>query len=417
MRNTVSSLLALVARKLRAAPLTLAVLAAGAQDASPGPSLRDAVDAAWQRAQEAAEAQGQALRADASRSAAAGLLAAAPAIELSHRDERLADFGRGAARESEVAAALPLWRPALRAARVAAADAETAQAQAAIASSRWQLAGRVRELAWRIVVARADLRQAQARHDALERLAADVDRRVGAGELARSDALAARAEALGARADAGEARLRLREAEQAWAALIAMPPLAEERIEEAVPATASASIEQHPQLQLAERQLEYAQRLRAAVAADRRDPPELLLSFRQEAGGADPRRNSVGVGVRIPLGNDVRNRPLEASAAGAVLLAERQLTATRAQVETALKLAGDARAAAQERLSADRERSALARTRAGLIQRAFDAGEYGLPELLRALAAASAADADFERSQAALRLARARLLQAQGLLP
>lgn len=411
-------LLARAVRSLRAIPLALAVLAASAQQPAPSASaLRTAVDAAWQRAQEAAEAQGQVLRAEASRAAASSLLPAAPAIELSHRDERWLERAPGAGRETELAAALPLWMPGQRAKRTAAAEAQTAMAQAAAAFSRWQIAGQVRELAWRVVGARAELRQAQAQRDMLERLAADVDRRVQAGDLARSDALAARAEALSAVASVRDAQLRLTELERQWVVLAGMPAPAAEQLDEPVPVSA-AGTGSHPHLQLAERQVEHAQRQQAAVAADRRDPPELLLRYRQEAGGVDSQaRNSVGVGVRIPLGGDVRNRPLEAAASSTLLVAQRQLEVVRAQVDATLKQAEDAHVAALERLAADRQRHALVSERAALVQRAFNAGDHSLPELLRALAASAAAQADLERSQAALGLARARLLQAQGITP
>jgi cobalt-zinc-cadmium efflux system outer membrane protein len=404
----------------RVAPLWLAALAAGAQAQAPvagAPTLREAVESAWQRALEAAQARGQGMRAAAGEAVARGLLPAPPSVELSHRDEHWLERRPGAGRETEVAAALPLWLPGQRAARTAGAQAEVARARADEALARWQVAGQVREQAWRIVSARAELAQARAHHDALERVAGDVDRRVGAGDLARSDALAARSEAVAARSLVREAQRLLAELERQWQVAVALPVLPQGQIDEPVPADAAA-LSGHPQMLSAQRQLAYAQGQQAVVSADRRDPPELLLRYRRDAGGGDAAsRNSVGVGVRIPFGGEVRNRPLEAAAAGTVLLAERQLELTRLQLASTLSQAEDAHATAQERVQADRERAALARERAALVQRAFDAGEYGLPELLRALAAAAAAQTDVERSQAAVGLARARLLQAQGILP
>ena len=68
-------------------------------------------------------------------------------------------------------------------------------------------------------------------------------------------------------------------------------------------------------------------------------------------------------------------------------------------------------------LEAERQRSALLRERATLIDRSFKAGETPLPELLRALAAATQADTSFARQQVAVGLARARLQQSLGILP
>jgi cobalt-zinc-cadmium efflux system outer membrane protein len=72
---------------------------------------------------------------------------------------------------------------------------------------------------------------------------------------------------------------------------------------------------------------------------------------------------------------------------------------------------------AEQQLKADRQRLALLRERAALIDRSFKAGETPLPELLRAFAAATQAEASFARQHAALGLARARLQQSLGMLP
>jgi outer membrane protein TolC len=389
---------------------------AAAQSVPSGSGLRAAVDSAWHRALESAEADSDVLRAAANRTAAQALVPASPALELSQRDERwAAERASSAGRETELAAAWPLWLPGQRALRAAAADAQSNAADAAIALGRWQVAGLVREAAWRIASGRDALRQAELQQQTLERLSSDVERRVRAGDLARADALAAQAEALGAATATADARLRLAEAERQWTLLTALPPPAGGRPAES-PAASPPPLEAHPAWRHAESRREQARREQAAVLQDRRDPPELLLRYRQEAGAGDT-RNSIGLGMRIPFGSDARNRPLEAQATGAVLVAERRLARLRDRLAVELALAADAREAAQQRLRDDEQRAALARERAQLSQRAFDAGEFGLPELLRTLSAAAAAQADLERSQAALGLARARLLQAQGLMP
>ena len=127
--------------------------------------------------------------------------------------------------------------------------------------------------------------------------------------------------------------------------------------------------------------------------------------------------NSIGVGVRIPLGTASRNQPLQAAALSELDVAlttkqriEERLTAEAALAQTAMQ-------SAEQQLEADRQRSVLLRERATLIDRSFKAGETPLPELLRALAAATQADTSFARQQVALGLARARLQQSLGILP
>ena len=182
---------------LMAAQLALGVGTAWAQapvPATPAPSsipatrLADAVEAAWQRALSAAEAQGQQLRAEAGRSAAQALLPAAPAVELLHRGARPGSTGT---RETEVATALPLWLPGQRSARLALADADVALAQAQRRYARWQIAAQVREAGWAVAGAEAEARQARLQYETARQLADDVARRVHSGDLARSDALAA----------------------------------------------------------------------------------------------------------------------------------------------------------------------------------------------------------------------------------
>src|SRR5256885_10806417 len=62
-------------------------------------------------------------------------------------------------------------------------------------------------------------------------------------------------------------------------------------------------------------------------------------------------------------------------------------------------------------------RSALLSERAQLMERAFAAGEGALPETLRALSAAQDAAAAAKRQEAAVGLARAKVLQALGVTP
>jgi len=59
----------------------------------------------------------------------------------------------------------------------------------------------------------------------------------------------------------------------------------------------------------------------------------------------------------------------------------------------------------------------LLRERAALIEKSFKAGETPLPEMLRALTAATQAEASVARARAALGQAHARLQQAQGVMP
>lgn len=376
-------------------------------------SLKVALDAAWARSVQAREAGALQRRAEAARSAAGSLWARSPALELGYRgDSGNTTSGR---RESEVGLAWPLWLPGQQTARQNAADAQSQQAQEQARALRLRLAGELREQAWGLQLLQADLQQALAQAQTLQELAVDVERRVRAGDLARADAMVARAELLSASAQRAEALQRLAEGRARWQQLTgqALDPAPAEP-----PAPDTAALDEtHPELALAQRRLASSRSQLAVVQHSRRDAPEVALSYRQEQGGAGSAQDSMAVKLRLPFGTQDRYRPLEAAALGELEVAETGELRLREQLGASLVSARLALRSAQERLAAERERAALLQERAGLLRRAFAAGELALPELLRALAAASQATAAWARQEAALGLAQARYQQALGWLP
>lgn len=377
-------------------------------------TLVQASESAWQRAVQAREADGQVLRAQAERLAASSLWAGSPALELSHRDDRWqTNQGR---RESEVGLAWPLWLPGQRAARNAAVDAELDLGQAAVQAGRLYVAGLVREASWRISAQRADVELAEAQTQYLKGVSDDVDRRVKAGDLAHADALAARAELLSANAAQNAVRNRLQALQSQWTVLTGLEAIPDAA--ESVPAATGLDLSAHPDVRLADLTVERARKRLDVVSVSRRDPPELMLRLRQDMPGrAEAAQNSIGIGVRIPLGTDGRNQPLKAVALSELDVAQTSAQRLRERLSAEAAVARAAVQAAQEQLDVERMRAGLLRERAGLIDRSFKAGETPLPELLRALSAASQAEATLARQQASAGLARARLLQTLGILP
>lgn len=388
-------------------PLPSAALAASR------PSLAQAVDAAWQRSAEATQAQGQQRQARAEQAVAGSWLAAPPALQLAQRE------GRGNAadglRETEVGVALPLWRYGARATAGQAAQAELDWSAAAEQAARLHVAGQVREAWGQLAAAEAQQRLAELQSQLLGRLADDVDRRVKAGDLAPADALAARADWLDSQAQATEAGHRLRSQQAQWQLLtgLALPAQAEEPKPSAFDLADS-----HPELQLAARAVERAQRKLALAQAQRDGGPELGVSLRQErAGQGIPAQSSVGITLRLPFGTETHAQPRIAAALAEVDLALTQQQRARDRLTAELELARSQLQAAEAQGRLESQRAKLLRERSTHIDKSFKAGESPLPELLRALSAAAQAEAASERQQAQLRLAQARLQQAQGLLP
>lgn len=384
--------------------------------AAPAPSLAGAVEAAWQRAALSKEAEGHRSRAEAARPAATSWWAAPPALELSHRDDRaLSNAGK---RETGVAVSWPLWLPGQRVARGATVDAAAAQASVAVRAGRLRVAGEVREAAWLIIAQQAALTQAEAQVKALQQLANDVERRVRAGDLARADALAANAERLAAVAERTALRQQLHAARTRWATLTGLgATLDSNALDESAGVSAATSLP-HPELELAGAMTEHARKRLDLTRVSRRDAPELTLGVRHDAaGGIEPTNNSLVLALRLPFGTADRNRPLQAAAMSELDIAQATEQRLRERLEADASDARNAVLSAEQQLSAERERARLLRERASLIERAFRAGEFALPEVLRALAAATQADTAAARQQVMVGLARARLLQTLGVMP
>ncbi|MCV2367860.1 TolC family protein [Roseateles oligotrophus] len=383
---------------------------------APQPSLAQALEAAWARSLESAESRGQLGLAAAERRVAEAWLAGAPALEISQRQ------GRGAAaagaRETEIGVQLPLWRFGQRQLGTQAAQVEQDWAQAAEQAARLRLLGQLRELSGSLHAAQVDLQMAELQALLLQQLSVDVDRRVKAGDLAPADALAAKAEWLSAKALASEAEQVLRGQASAWRLLTGFD--AEPAPEPALDGLIGAqSPQQHPAQRLLELGVERARQRVALGQAQRGAQPELGLSLRQEQpGSGQSAQSSVAVSLRMPFGSDPPQRTQQLAAALAeqgLALAAAQRSQLQIEAEQALARARLKSSAAQE--STERERAALLRERAQLLDKSFKLGETALPELLRALNAAAQADAAAARQALAHALAQARFQQAFGVFP
>lgn len=390
-------------------PSTSAASAGGAASAT----IAQSVDAAWRHREAGLASQDRRRQAGAAGVAARSWLPDAPALELSTRSDRFnADAG---ATEHEIGVALPLWMPGQRAARIAAADAQLAWAEASAEADRLKLAGEVRERAWEFVAAQSQLRLAEEQASASQALADDVARRVRAGELARTDLLDAQAESLAAQSQSLDARSRLAAAQAQWRALTGLGT-APDPTEAA--RGAGAADGSHPALRLAELGVERASRAIESTRRSSREAPELGVGMRQERGDrAQPIERTVAVSLRWTFGTDARNEPLLAAAHGEFDTARAEALALRQQLEGEHLQARAALDAATTQFAAAERRAELLRQRAALIEAAFKAGETELPVLLRARSAVAQSAAALAQQQAAQGLARARLHQALGLLP
>ncbi len=376
-------------------------------------SLRDAVEKAWER-QPAAQAQTFRTAELAARAkAATAWLPAPPSIGLSERSDRL---NRNAgAREVEAELSVPLWLPGQRQRGSALAVAEQDLQRDAQDSAKWKLAGEVREAYWQARAAEAERIAAVRRLDDAVALTADVERRLKAGELARTDFNQAKGAEHTARSAANEAGVRTARALLAFTTLTGMEALPAG--DEALAANAPPLTE-HPALRQLDR-IALAADARVRLATDiHRDNPELTLAYRRErSSNTDGYGGSVTLGIRIPLATDARNEPKIAAANAEFIEARTAYARLKDQLQAELLASQRELLQLQSALALAEERRRLAAENDQLLGKAFSLGEIDLFTRLRTAAERYAADADAARSRLEAGRAVSRLNQALGVLP
>lgn len=386
------------------------VLASGTTRAQ---SLHDAFEKAWER-QPASQAQGYRVAELAARAKAAdSWVPAPPSAAVRERSDR---FNRNAGtREFEAELAVPLWLPGQRARQVALVSAETDLQRGALAAARWKLAGEVRDAYWQARSADGDAVVARRRLDDAAALAADVERRLKAGDLARTDFNQAKGAENAARAAVGESDLRKTRALQSFTLLTGMNTLPDG---DEPPAGTPPPATDHPTLRALERAAAAADARLLQAVGDTRDAPELTLGWRRERSSSfDPYAATVTLGIRIPLATDTRNEPRIAAANAEYVEARTAIARQKDLVESDIVASSRELEQARGALTLAEERQRLAAETDQLLAKSFRLGEIDLATRLRTAAERYAADADVSRGRLELGRAASRLNQAFGVLP
>ena len=373
------------------------------------PTLREATEAAWRLTPEAVAAGSRADEFAARARAAGSFLSGAPSIGIGYRTDRVGS--NQGAREMEAEMAAPLWWPKVKSATQAQVEADRLAFEQQQTLAKIKIAAEVRDLAAQAAIARIEQDLAARKAQEASALAADVLRRVRAGDSARVDSLQASGateQAVAASAQAGAALARLR---AQWKALTGLDEPA------ALDESTTASTES-PLFAAARAQLQAAQAKLRLVEADRADPPEVGLGVvRERAGTGAANESSLRLALRVPLGSYSRNGPKLAAARADLDVAQAQADAVGRQVAAEL-------GAAQAELEATRRAEAAAARRAAsaaevqtLIATSYRLGESDLPTRLRAEAERYEAERAYARAQVETRRAISKLNQANGLLP
>jgi len=416
--------------------LTLAltmVLAGGQAQAQPAttpsrpgePTLREAFEAAWARQPEAQASAARQQAASAQARAAGAWTPEAPAVQLSAKTDRVSR--RLGASEAELGLAVPLWLPGERERSLALAGAEARAVESRSGAARLRVAASVRDAWWSLQRALAQQEAAGSQFESAQRIAADVARRVKAGDLARADqhqADAAMAAAEGALAQAegafAAARQHLRALTGLPEALVAggATPAAELEPPMHGGTELDADAGMPADLRALQDRAAVAEGAAALAATQTRAHPELTITAtRDRSAAGEPYQQAITLGLRVPFGAGARHDARVASA---------QAEATELRAQLALELARwvsereAARArteAAKLQLAAADRRARLAGEARGFFDKSFRLGETDLPTRLRV--DADAADAARQAAQARIELAAAisAWRQALGLLP
>ena len=386
----------------------------GAAQAQEKLTLADAFQIAWSRQPEAHGSELRRSAAGAKQEAANAWLAAAPGMDVSAKSDRLNhDAGN---REYEVGVSLPLWLPGERSSAMALADAERDALDSGLRAAQLRFAAALREAWWNNAAAAVDVEIAEARLRNAEQLAADVGRRVKAGDLARADRHQADGLAAAAQAQLAEAKsAQVATSQQLRRLLGASPRRFDDTVEKMPPAE---RIENHPAIRDVATAAQAARRAKDLAALQTRAHPELMLSTTRERGAlGEPYAQSMTVGLRIPFGADSRQRSRIITAEAEAVEAEVRLEREREQVAADIEAAQMRAEAARAQLSAAEHRARLARETRGFFEKSFRFGETDLPTRLRVELEAHEADRQHAKSRIAAALAVSQLRQALGLLP
>lgn len=398
-------------RVIRQWIIAAAIAAPFAATAAPGATLHSAVEGAWLRSVAARTLEARQGEADAGRATARSWVAGSPTLGLSQRSDRWT--GKGDRRESEVSLAAPFWLPGQKAAREALAATSTDELSALTLEARLAVAGEVRARLWEAAAARETLAERTDHLHHMTDLAEEVQRRVTAGDLARTDGLMAQQEVLAAEIALTQAATKASEALSRYRLLTGMaelPALEPEPLAGGTPdslrlAAARAS----------ERRAQAALRL---AEATRSAPPSVGLSYRHEQeGGLQGPDRSVAIALQIPLGSQARNRPAEAQAQTQVATAAAEAARAQASVDADIALAHEQLANVRAALEAATKRALALREHTTLIEKAFRQGERGLAELLRSRVMSHEADIAVRQHRVALGSAHAQHNQVKGILP
>ncbi len=380
---------------------------------SPQLSLHDLVEKTIVRYPDSGLLAAKQIEIDAKNKRANGILPAAPAIGLLNRNDAITS-NRGE-REWEAELELPVWLPGQRAAREAIARDAALGLVDTRATLSLQVAGMVRDALWDIAMMMHQATLAKSRHQTSLALLSDVEKRVKAGDLPKTDIMLAQNEAYQAETFLLRAEAEVKHAQFRYKLLTGLNAIPESFIEQQVK---SSLDDNHPALRDASKKILLADDERSLIKIERRENPTVSLSARTQRGPFDNQSNeSLGLKLRIPFETESHSAPLVANAEVNYAKNQTEAQHLRYTLEAAFHEAEHNLEVTTAELAITTKQHANAQESLRLAKKAFTLGETDLVSLLRVQASAYEAERAMKQRQIQLQWDTAHYNQAAGAMP
>lgn len=376
-------------------------------------SLRDLVEKTIMRYPDSTLLVAKKIEIEAKYKRANGLLPATPSIGLLNRNDAVTS-NRGE-REWESELELPIWLPGQRAAREALARNAALGFVDTRATLNLKVAGMVRNALWELAMVTHQAMLAKSRHLTSLALLTDIEKRVKAGDLPKTDRMLAQNEAYQAETFLLRALTEVKHAQYRYKILTGLNTLPEFFSEQQSKTTFD---DNHPALRDALKKILVADDERNLIKVERRSNPTVSLSARTQRGAFDNQINeTIGLKLKIPFETEAQSAPLMAIAE--VNYAKNQADAQhlRYALEAAFHEAEHNLEVTKAELAITTNQNANAQESLRLARKAFALGETDLVSLLRAQATAYEAERAMTQRQIQVQWDTAHYNQAAGEMP
>lgn len=342
-------------------------------------TLADVLDAAKIRSPERDVVASRQNNTEALRGVSNSIFANRPTLSVVHQNDRL--ISNVGLIEWESSLSFPLWMPGQKASSKNKARMSEAETEAYEDLVALNLAGMIRDVLWELKLYKAAYGVSKNNLDMAEKLSANIERRIVAGNLPRQNALLGQQEIMKRKMEMLNAEADYIHAAREYESLTGlteMPADIDEVLMEGL------GDESFPLLKLYEAKVGYKNAEYQLMNNSLSNAPNVSLGVKRERGGLQGQYiDSVGVGISVPLGAGSQMTSKRASAAVALAEMERDRAIIIRDHKLNLHEAKHELEVCEQKLPMSKEHFEMARESLRLNQKAFELGETDLIELLR----------------------------------